>query len=84
MASKQNTGLSPEEEYQYFTKHKRFNRPEDTKYVEESFEKNPDFKPYYMIGLVSSQIFDNDVVERMFSMRTLSLEKNGQQYSRRL
>ena len=75
MASKQNTGLSPEEEYQYFTKHKRFNRPEDTKYVEESFEKNPDFKPYYMIGFDGKPngFIDNPYTMNLTARKVLGL-----------
>ena len=50
MASKQNVNFSAEEEYQFFLKHKRFNRDDDVKYVEDQFNNNWNFKPYYLIG----------------------------------
>ena len=38
------------EEYLYFQKHAKWNDPVDVQYVEESFKKDPNFKPFYMCG----------------------------------
>ena len=48
--SAQNINMSASEEYSFFLKHKNMNRPEDVKYVEDSFANDPNFKPYYMVG----------------------------------
>jgi hypothetical protein len=54
MESKQNVSFSPEEEYQYFLNHMKFNKPEDVKYVEDVFNRYWNFKPYY---------FDNGLID---------------------
>ena len=76
MASKQNTEFSAEEEYQFFLKHARFNYREDAEYVDHEFNKNWNFKPYYLIGFDGKPngFIDNPYTMNLTARKILGLK----------
>ena len=75
MASMQNVDFSAEEEYQFFLKNARFNRGEDVKYVESEFNKNWNFKPYYLVGFdgKTNGFIDNPYTMNLTARKALGL-----------
>ena len=75
MAAKQNVGFSAQEEYQFFLKHKKNNYPQDAQYVEDSFKKDPEFKPYYLVGFDGKPngFIDNPYTMNLVARKVLGL-----------
>jgi hypothetical protein len=75
MESAQNVYLSAVEEYQFFLRHKHFNHPDDIKYVETEFNKNWNFKPYYMTGFdgKTNGFIDNPHTMNLTARKVLGL-----------
>ena len=77
--SAQNKNLSADEEYNFFLYYMRSNSPEDVKYVEESFQKDWYFKPYYQTGFDGKPngFIDNPYTKNLSARQAMGLEPLG-------
>jgi hypothetical protein len=62
------------EEYMYFSKHKKWNSPQDVQYIEDEFKKNPNFKPMYMCGFDGKP---NGFIDNPYTMNFRARESMG-------